>query len=64
MFVGCQPRAAPGYDVTDGGDDDTKIVLEIVLVFTNKQHQDLGEHLIILQGLRWPHFTQIFKIFA
>ena len=32
MFVGWQPRAAPGYDVTDGGDDDTKIVLEIVLV--------------------------------
>ena len=52
MFLGWQPRAGSGYDVTDGGDDDTKIVLEIVLVFTNKQHQDLWEHLIILLALR------------
>ena len=52
MFGGWEPRAGPGYDVTDGGEDDTKIVLEIVLVTTNKQHQDLREHLIIWPGLR------------
>ena len=41
-----------GHDVTDGDKDDTKIVLEIVLVPANMQHQDLGQYLIILRGLR------------